>query len=31
MIVDKGIVKSVNVEDAAGVEVSGADHILAQL
>jgi peroxiredoxin len=31
MIVDNGIVKSVNVEEAAGVEVSGADHILKQL
>ena len=31
MIVDNGVVKSVNVEEAAGVEVSGADHILAQL
>ena len=31
MIVDNGIVKSVHVEEAAGVEVSGADHILKQL
>jgi peroxiredoxin len=31
MIVDNGVVKSVNVEEAAGVEVSGADHILAKL
>jgi peroxiredoxin len=31
MIVDNGIVKSVNVEEAAGVEVSGADHILKLL
>ncbi len=31
MIVDDGVVKSVNVEEAAGVEVSGADHILKQL
>jgi peroxiredoxin len=31
MIVDNGVVKSVDVEEAAGVEVSGADHILAKL
>ena len=31
MIVDNGVVKSVEVEEAAGVEVSGADHILAKL
>jgi peroxiredoxin len=31
MIVDNGIVRDVFVEEAAGVEVSGADHILAKL
>lgn len=31
MIVDNGVVKSVDVEEAAGVEVSGADHILSKL
>jgi peroxiredoxin len=31
MIVDNGVVKSIGVEEAAGVEVSGADHILKQL
>jgi peroxiredoxin len=31
MIVDNGIVHDVFVEEAAGVEVSGADHILAKL
>ncbi len=31
MIIDNGVVKSVDVEEAAGVEVSGADHILAKL
>lgn len=31
MIVDDGVVKNVNVEEAAGVEVSSADQILTQL
>lgn len=31
MIVDNGVVGDVFVEEAAGVEVSGADHILAKL
>ncbi len=31
MIVDNGIVRDVFVEEAAGVEVSGADHILGKL
>ena len=31
MIVDNGVVRDVFVEEAAGVEVSGADHILAKL
>jgi glutaredoxin/glutathione-dependent peroxiredoxin len=31
MIVDNGIVKALNVETAGGVNVSGADTILAQL
>ena len=31
MFVDNGVVKSVDVEEAAGVEVSGADNILKQL
>ncbi len=31
MIVDNGVVRDVFVEEAAGVEVSGADHILGKL
>lgn len=31
MLVDDGVVKNVNVEPAAGIEVSGADAILKQL
>jgi peroxiredoxin len=31
MIVDHGVVKSIGVEEAVGVEVSGADAILKQL
>ncbi len=31
MIVDNGVVKSVNVEQGRGVDVSGAAHILEQL
>ncbi len=31
MIVDNSVVQSVDVEEAAGVEVSGADHILGKL
>ena len=31
MIVDKGVVKQLNVEDKSGVNVSGADTILTQL
>ena len=31
MIVDNGVVRDVFVEEAAGVEVSGADHILSKL
>jgi peroxiredoxin len=31
MIVEDGVVQAVDVEEAAGVEVSGADHILGKL
>ena len=31
MIVDDGVVESLNVEEGGGVEVSGADHMLKQL
>jgi peroxiredoxin len=31
MIVDNGVVRDVYVEEAAGVDVSGADHILEKL
>jgi peroxiredoxin len=31
MIVDNGVVKTLNVEDKPGVNVSGADTILSQL
>lgn len=31
MIVDKGVVRDVFVEEAAGVDVSGADHVLTKL
>jgi glutaredoxin/glutathione-dependent peroxiredoxin len=31
MIVDDGVVKQLNIEDKAGVNVSGADTILTQL
>lgn len=31
MIVEDGVVSSLDVEEAAGVEVSGADHILGKL
>jgi peroxiredoxin len=31
MVVDDGVVQSVDVEEAAGVGVSGADHVLANL
>ncbi|MDB5650378.1 MAG: alkyl hydroperoxide reductase [Hyphomicrobiales bacterium] len=31
MIVEDGVVQKLDVEEAAGVEVSGADHILGQL
>ncbi len=31
MIVDDGVVKSLNVEDKPGVNVSGADTVLKQL
>ncbi|MBX9741047.1 MAG: peroxiredoxin [Beijerinckiaceae bacterium] len=31
MIVEDGVVQSVDVEEAAGVGVSGADHVLANL
>ena len=31
MIVDNGVVRDVFVEEAAGVEVSGADHVLEKL
>jgi len=31
MIVDNGVVKALNVEDKAGVNVSGADAVLGQL
>ena len=31
MIVDDGVVESLNVEEGGGFEVSGADHMLKQL
>ncbi len=31
MIIENGVVKTLNVEDKPGVNVSGADTILAQL
>ena len=31
MIVDDGVVKSLNVEDKPGVNVSGAETVLGQL